>query len=110
MGEKETVGKRQGPSDEGPSSKEDVFDRPTSLEHDQLLDPVAFLESLDASSAPTTGKRGKAHKSRHKWGKKDRKNRDSDPYGCHTDPTDLSTKSQQSGVNVSGGKRGARQG
>lgn len=54
-------------------------------------------------------KRGKSHKSIKKWGKKGRKLRNKDPYGCHSDPDSvLSTSSTNSGgVIVNAGKYGS---
>lgn len=51
------------------------------------------------------GKRGKKHKSMQKWGKKGRKNRNKDPYGCHTEPDEelLGVKGG-AGLVVSAGK------
>lgn len=57
------------------------------------------------------GKRGKAHKTMKGWGKKGRKLRNNDPYGCHTDKT-LNVLNQSgttggTGVHTSAGKYGS---
>ena len=53
------------------------------------------------------GKIGKSHKKQNKWGKKGRKQRNKDPYGCHTDPDEeLSTTGN--GLVVNAGKYGHR--
>lgn len=50
-------------------------------------------------------KRGKSHKSIKKWGKKGRKLRNSDPYGCHSEPESvLQSSSAGAGVVVNAGK------
>eukprot|EP00804_Cyclotella_cryptica_P026786 CCRYP_007983-RB/>CCRYP_007983-RB protein AED:0.04 eAED:0.04 QI:1793/1/1/1/1/0.8/5/1200/335 len=49
-------------------------------------------------------KRGKAHKSIKKWGKKGRKLRNKDPYGCHSDPDNVLPASSTGGVIVNAGK------
>lgn len=72
-------------------------------EEEQAFDPEfvdrSILDVLDMESASTTtsasqpqlNKHGKASKRgktpKQKWGKKDRKNRDKDPYGCHSAAT-----------------------
>jgi large subunit GTPase 1 len=43
-------------------------------------------------------------RNKHKWGKKNRKNRDKDPYGCHITVDDLLKKNVASGVVVNAGK------
>ncbi len=54
------------------------------------------------------GKRGKKHKSIQKWGKKGRKNRNKDPYGCHTEPDDeLLGVRGGAGLIVNAGKYGS---
>ncbi len=71
------------------------------------LDILDFVGADDGEGDKKTGgKRGKAHKKRVKHGKKDRKNRDKDPYGCHKDGTEevLEGRAASSGVHVSAGK------
>jgi hypothetical protein len=72
------------------------------------------LDLVDGQAAvggeqPNGDKRGKKHKSMKKWGKKGRKDRNKDPYGCHTDADDLmNTSSRISGVIVNAGKYGKK--
>eukprot|EP01082_Thalassiosira_pseudonana_P009598 g8543.t1 g8543 contig3:343707-346978(+) len=49
-------------------------------------------------------KRGKAHKSIKKWGKKGRKLRNKDPYGCQLDPDEVMSGSTPGGAIVNAGK------
>jgi hypothetical protein len=60
----------------------------------------------DDIDRPQNGdKRGKAHKKIKQWGKKGRKLRNKDPYGCHSDPNDmLHSAAKGSGVTVNAGK------
>jgi large subunit GTPase 1 len=67
----------------------------------------SILGDLDAEDSGKGDKRGKAHKSIKKWGKKGRKLRNKDPYGCHSDPDSvLQTASTGNGVIVNAGKYG----
>lgn len=77
------------------------------------LDMLDFLNGgVEEEEAINGGKRGKAHKSMQKWGKKGRKQRNKDPYGCHDAENKaskmLEDKASIVGVNVSGGKRGRK--
>jgi hypothetical protein len=52
---------------------------------DDLLELVGgTISELKITAAKTDAE--KKHMTRHKWGKKDRKNRNKDPYGCHSTP------------------------
>ena len=63
----------------------------------------SLLEDLDYDN--NGDKRGKAHKSIKKWGKKGRKLRNKDPYGCHSDPDSvLHSTSSTAGAVVNAGK------
>ena len=63
----------------------------------------SLLEDLDYDNKGD--KRGKAHKSIKKWGKKGRKLRNKDPYGCHSDPDSvLHSTSSTAGAVVNAGK------
>jgi len=65
----------------------------------------SILGDLDEEDESTKGdKRGKAHKSIKKWGKKGRKLRNSDPYGCHSDPDAVLQSTTSSGAIVNAGK------
>jgi len=75
------------------------------------LDMLDFINGgVNEEEKKNGGKRGKAHKSIQKWGKKGRKQRDKDPYGCHEDKAGkmLEAKAGIVGVSVSGGKRGRK--
>eukprot|EP00540_Astrosyne_radiata_P023075 CAMPEP_0116853460 /NCGR_PEP_ID=MMETSP0418-20121206/17925_1 /TAXON_ID=1158023 /ORGANISM="Astrosyne radiata, Strain 13vi08-1A" /LENGTH=324 /DNA_ID=CAMNT_0004485865 /DNA_START=135 /DNA_END=1109 /DNA_ORIENTATION=+ len=52
-----------------------------------ILDAIGGATEKDETA--NGGKRGKKHKSMQKWGKKGRKDRNKDPYGCHSTPDDL---------------------
>lgn len=73
-----------------------------------LDDFDSFLELEDQrdDGGNNGDKRGKSHQTIKKWGKKGRKLRNKDPYGCHTDPNDsaLESTSKGSGVIVNAGK------
>jgi len=74
------------------------------LEVDVLEDDLEMLEMMEE---PKGGNRGKAHKSMQKWGKKGRKQRNKDPYGCHGDPDDeFLASTNGSGLVVNAGKHG----
>ena len=79
-----------------------------SIVEPELVD-CAILDLLDIGSEateaePQLNKHGKMSKKgrtpKQKWGKKDRKNRDKDPYGCHSDASAVG------GAVVSGGRNG----
>jgi len=72
------------------------------LDDDDLLDE--FDDILGGSEEKNGDKRGKAHKKIKKHGKKGRKLRNKDPYGCHTDPDSVLQTSTSSGAVVSAGK------
>jgi len=76
-------------------------------------DEMDMLDFIEAGNAPADnqdkreigGNRGKKHKSMQKWGKKGRKNRNKDPYGCHVEPDEeLLGSSGRSGILVNAGK------
>jgi len=91
--------------DEG-SSDDDEFD---SLEEDDP-DILELMEEMDLDKKkPTGGKRGKSHKSIHKHGKKGRKDRNKDPYGCHSTPDEmLDPVKASTGLVVKAGKYGKK--
>lgn len=77
------------------------------LDDDDCFDDFdSILGDTDGQDDSTRGdKRGKSHKSIKKWGKKGRKLRNSDPYGCHSDPDSvLNGSSTGSGAIVNAGK------
>ena len=72
---------------------------------EQVLDEDDDFDDFDSilggnSENKTSDKRGKAHKSIKKWGKKGRKLRNKDPYGCHSDPDTVLQASTSSGAIV----------
>ncbi|CAB9526956.1 subunit GTPase 1 homolog [Seminavis robusta] len=74
---------------------------------DNLLDILGGGDSTTGKNSEGGGKRGKAHKSKKKWGKKGRKLRDDDPYGCHKDPDEMLGKTGGGGgLVVKAGKYG----
>lgn len=76
-------------------------------EVDALGQDLEMLGMLDMVETPNGGNRGKAHKTIHKWGKKGRKQRNKDPYGCHSEPDEaLLSKESGSGLVVNAGKYG----
>ncbi|GMH99704.1 hypothetical protein TrLO_g1752 [Triparma laevis f. longispina] len=77
------------------------------------LDILDFMNGGNAEEDVITGgKRGKAHKKMHKWGKKGRKQRNKDPYGCHDDGLNeiLDSGDGISGLNVQQSKKNSRKG
>lgn len=81
-----------------------------ALKEGPIIDPddLDDFDSIlgDAGGADKKdGKRGKAHKKIKKHGRKGRKLRNSDPYGCHSDPDSvLQGAASESGVIVNAGK------
>ncbi|KAL7518354.1 hypothetical protein ACHAWX_003190 [Stephanocyclus meneghinianus] len=67
---------------------------------DDILDEI----DIGGGNGVNGQKRGKAHKSIKKWGKKGRKLRNKDPYGCHSDPDNVLPTSSTGGVIVNAGK------
>jgi large subunit GTPase 1 len=64
----------------------DTIEKELNLEDDlDILDMIGVGAEAEKKQAPG-GNRGKKHKSMQKWGKKGRKQRNKDPYGCHTNP------------------------
>lgn len=75
-------------------------------DEDDFDDFDSILGDLD-DEEKNGDKRGKAHKSIKKWGKKGRKLRNKDPYGCHSDAESvLQGTSTGSGAIVNAGKYG----
>ena len=80
--------------------KEDEFDT-------DLLGMIG--ESNAIADSEDGGKRGKAHKTRKRHGKKGRKLREKDPYGCHKGPDEMLAGGEQPvGVSVNAGKYGRK--
>jgi len=80
---------------------------------DDDIDILDLVSGMNAEGEKaTTGRRGKAHKKTQKWGKKGKKLRDKDPYGCHRDDsqsfvdTVAGTNKANYGLNTSAGKYG----
>ena len=75
-------------------------------ELDEFDDFDSILGGLDEDkSSNSPNKRGKAHKTIKQHGKKGRKLRNKDPYGCHSEPDAmLASNAGSSGVIVNAGK------
>jgi hypothetical protein len=64
-----------------------------------------LLDMIESDTKPAGGNRAKNHKTMQKHGKKGRKFRNKDPYGCHSDPdAALVASGALSGVSVKAGK------
>mmetsp|Transcript_8023 Transcript_8023/g.11612 ORF Transcript_8023/g.11612 Transcript_8023/m.11612 type:complete len:704 (-) Transcript_8023:106-2217(-) len=82
----------------------DVEDDLVDLDILDLMEGVGICEEK-----ANGGNRGKKHKSMKKWGKKGRKDRNKDPYGCHSTPDEVLDPSvASSGLVVKAGKYGKR--
>jgi large subunit GTPase 1 len=85
--------------------------RPSTGENTKNLvdcDLLSLLEgpSKDENPMDDTQKSGR---NMHKWGKKNRKNRNLDPYGCHGDPDEmLRDSSSAGGIVIKAGKYGRK--
>ena len=75
---------------------------------DMLLELMGEDSGLSNSSHPN--KTTRAHTRKKRWGKKGRKLRNSDPYGCHSTPDDMLAANPGGpvGVTVKGGKYGKK--
>ncbi|KAI2499747.1 50S ribosome-binding GTPase [Fragilaria crotonensis] len=84
-------------------SEQSILD---NLEDD--FDLLDLVEGFGAESDKANGgKRGKSHKTMQKWGKKGKKIRNKDPYGCHSTPDEMLHGSATStGAVVLAGKYG----
>ena len=73
--------------DDGPGVDDDLLD---------LLEGTPGADAVDPQ-----------HKSKRKWGKKNRKNRNNDPYGCHSTPDEslLEAAGPSYGVVINSGKK-----
>lgn len=66
---------------------------------------LELLDMIESSTKPAGGNRAKNHKTMQKHGKKGRKLRNKDPYGCQSDPdAALLSSGVISGVTVNAGK------
>jgi large subunit GTPase 1 len=94
----------------GRESKVKEADDLENLIDDDLLELVGgSISELKITAAKTDAE--KKHMTRHKWGKKDRKNRNKDPYGCHSTPDEqfrgtMNGGSSGVGIGVKAGKYG----
>lgn len=78
----------------------------TDSDKADILDDDDLLEFLDG--APGADAINVKQQSKRKWGKKNRKNRNHDPYGCHSTPDESllgATEGPSSGVVVNSGKK-----
>lgn len=88
---------------DGKASEPGVLD---NLEDD--FDLLDMMEGFGAEADKVNGgKRGKSHKTMQKWGKKGKKIRNKDPYGCHSTPDEmLNGSTTATGAVVMAGKYG----
>eukprot|EP00566_Odontella_aurita_P004720 CAMPEP_0113542026 /NCGR_PEP_ID=MMETSP0015_2-20120614/9371_1 /TAXON_ID=2838 /ORGANISM="Odontella" /LENGTH=777 /DNA_ID=CAMNT_0000442023 /DNA_START=73 /DNA_END=2403 /DNA_ORIENTATION=- /assembly_acc=CAM_ASM_000160 len=103
--EKEREGKNSGeksPGADGDGGDLDLLDD----DGIDILDAVGGFAEDGTSGEVGGGKRGKSHKSVKKWGKKGRKLRNKDPYGCHGEPDAELMEMSSGGVCVNAGKYG----
>eukprot|EP00339_Tiarina_fusa_P017615 CAMPEP_0117010858 /NCGR_PEP_ID=MMETSP0472-20121206/9462_1 /TAXON_ID=693140 ORGANISM="Tiarina fusus, Strain LIS" /NCGR_SAMPLE_ID=MMETSP0472 /ASSEMBLY_ACC=CAM_ASM_000603 /LENGTH=686 /DNA_ID=CAMNT_0004713495 /DNA_START=101 /DNA_END=2161 /DNA_ORIENTATION=+ len=93
---------------EDPASEGDEDDDVDDAGFDE--DDVMFeLMGLDPAASSQQEKTTRPHQRKKRWGKKGRKLRNSDPYGCHSSPDDLlASSSAPVGVTVKGGKYGKK--
>lgn len=81
----------------------------TNDDRDLIDDDI--LELLGGPAAQTNEpsvKKGR-NRNQQKWGKKNRKHRNKDPYGCHSNPDDtMSSAPRSAGVVVNAGKHGRK--
>ena len=97
------------------NTKSKLKESRTSINKDESCldyydDDFFNFDKIPIAAHQTGGRRGKAHKSRHKHGKKGRKQRNKDPYGCHQDPDEglLSQFNEVGGLVVNAGKYGSK--
>lgn len=85
----------------------DEFDGLDIADDLDILDVVGGLAAEEEElNKSVGGKRGKAHKSINKHGKKGRKQRNKDPYGCHSEPDPELLASGNGGIFANAGKYG----
>lgn len=96
--------KESADADEEDEDVEPVQD--AVAEDDDLLELLGGSPTPSSSSSAPSAKKHNNNNKKHKWGKKDRKNRNKDPYGCHSSPDDemFYNGGPSSGVSVSAGK------
>lgn len=92
-------------NEQGDTAKPKEIDTAGSDVDQDLLD---FIGDPAYESEERSVKRGKAHKTRKKHGRKGRNLRDPDPYGCHADPDEVLKKPITGGVTVKAGKYGKK--
>ena len=103
---REKIQKQVQKTDEDAAVKVAVLaktETPGLLVDDDLMDLLEGTPGTDAVSMK--------QKSKRKWGKKNRKNRNSDPYGCHSTPDEELLESNSSyGLVVNSGKKHGKKG
>lgn len=88
-------------------TQEGEFRTKDELEISLIEDGMAMIDMDDLLEKPNGGSRGKSHKSQQKWGKKGRKQRNKDPYGCHGDADEeLLSSTNGTGLVINAGKYG----
>jgi large subunit GTPase 1 len=85
---------------------DDDGDEDSEEDGDSVEDDDMLLELMGGLSGGDTGTKANANGRLRKWGKKGRKLRNKDPYGCHSTPDDsLVDSSGLRGVTVNAGKK-----
>ena len=81
-----------------------------NIKADGVLEDDDLLDLLEGT--PGGGPENLKQKSKRKWGKKNRKNRNHDPYGCHSTPDEalLETTGASYGVVMNSGKKHGKKG
>lgn len=96
-----------------PNAHQDSKEKELELDIGCVEDDYDILEMMEGFGAEEEkangGKRGKSHKTMQKWGKKGKKIRNKDPYGCHTSPDEmLNGSTVATGAVVMAGKYGKK--
>jgi large subunit GTPase 1 len=90
-------------------TQEGDFRTKDELELSLIEDGMTMVDMDDILEKPNGGSRGKSHKSLQKWGKKGRKQRNKDPYGCHRDADEeLLSSTNGTGLVINAGKYGQK--
>jgi len=91
-----------------PNTTENISNTPVDPSNDLSVEEefdLDLLDMIESDTKPAGGNRAKNHKTMQKHGKKGRKFRNKDPYGCHSDPdASLLASGALSGVSVNAGK------
>jgi hypothetical protein len=94
-----------GRGDDGP------LEDPSINEDDMLMELIGEMSTSASSPSANKATNLKASARTKKWGKKGRKVRNKDPYGCHSTPDDmLADDGGPVGLSVKSGKKNAHKG